>query len=413
MVQRKLDSELKKNMQELLVDPVWPAEIREQASRKLPGVIVADAGIDLESKTVKLCNSCWRSIKNAQLPLFALANGLWTGPVPPFRAVPTIPEQLLVSPERPKVYVLTLTELAGPGTGQKAFKPHTIVYPQDVASIVKQLPRDVNSLSDSLKVVFVGAKLPARDDPRMQNLLAVRPALIAEMLAFFKRNNPYFDDVKIDEQELRALAAVASDNKGDSIPDSVWDNIVHVEPKSVPAEDSGPSPDSMVHQEEGGTASGIVDVDALGISDNKQAAQAASVIVVPHGSEPTRAFGNPAFYARTFPFLFPYGRGGAWSPHQRRGRLSLRQWARRLINVERDSYRKHAGFLFLTYNLVQRADLCAQARLMVDSPFFSSTARALQQLTHENVRSLCWRAVPHYVYCVVCFLQGECDGAAN
>ena len=153
-VHLKLDATLKSSLKALLQNPRIASALADVASQAIPGAIIADAGIHMGALEpfITLCKHCERYITQGKLPRFALANNLWQGPTTPDLPEPTLAEQFLFARERCKLCVITLTEVAGPGTGQRAFKPHCIFFPTDIAATTKLLPFAVGSLADCIKV---------------------------------------------------------------------------------------------------------------------------------------------------------------------------------------------------------------------------------------------------------------------
>jgi hypothetical protein len=117
---------------------------------QLPLAVAASLSDDLVSFSV--CLECWGFIQRSKLPAMALANNMWLGPVPPELQNLTIPEKLLISPVRVKVYIFKLKAPVGPGTEQHAMKGQTIAFPQNVPAIFDALPTPTSSLPDAIKV---------------------------------------------------------------------------------------------------------------------------------------------------------------------------------------------------------------------------------------------------------------------
>jgi hypothetical protein len=174
----------------------------EAPSKVFTNLFFDDDAVDAKQSTVTLCTECHSALQRNRLPSLSLANSLWLGP--PVSADEfdlddmTLPEELLSCPNIGKLCLLTLREVAGPGTGHRGIKGHSIVFPQQTLAITQKLPHVYDALNDCLQVVFVGAKLPAADDPRLRKLLQVRGSVVARFLLWQKRTNPQFKDVEID-----------------------------------------------------------------------------------------------------------------------------------------------------------------------------------------------------------------------
>jgi hypothetical protein len=363
-------------------------------SRRFPGLLFDDDSIDAKKQTVTLCSPCHAALTRNQLPALSLANGLWFGPplgkdefdVEDMR----LPEELLASPNIGKLCVLTLLEVAGPGTGYRAYKGHTIVFPQQTLAITQKLPRVYDALSDCLQVVFVGSKLPARDDPRLQKVLSVRGSVVARFLLWQKRTNPWFKDIDVDGKALEALLEQKAD---EAVPENVYKAIKVVPPRDSLAEDHGPNPDAAVQQPEMFSTSAVFDVEANAVSNADQASAAlrgastdedAQILIVPRGRDPVNTFGNPSWWYLTFPRIFYRGIGAPMTEPDRVSHLSLRKWAAWAMRIRDTRVRRHPIIFFL-HNLIQRIALCASARLMVQLPSFRATAEQMQALNSQNV----------------------------
>ena len=131
---------------------------------ELPGLEIADirlfsqlplaaaAATTEDGKEFAVCFDCMRTIEHSKLPVMALANRLWRGPIPPQLIGLTIPEKLLICAVRVKIYIFKLKAPAGPGTEQHAMKGQTIAFPQNVPAIFNALPAPLATLPDALKV---------------------------------------------------------------------------------------------------------------------------------------------------------------------------------------------------------------------------------------------------------------------
>ena len=138
---------------------------------ELKGLPLESGSFDLASRTFTVCKECYRCVLHTKLPACALANRLWLGPVPPELQDLTVPERLLISPVRIKIYIVKLRASVGPGTEQSALKGQSIAFPQNVPAIYTMLPAPLSTLPESLKV--------RRSHFRGAQSLAVRFSLLA------------------------------------------------------------------------------------------------------------------------------------------------------------------------------------------------------------------------------------------
>jgi hypothetical protein len=132
----------------------WFPGIEQTLVSELQGLPVDPAGL-LDDGTLSVCKDCYGSLQRSKLPARALANWLWTGPVPPDLQGLTIPEKMLIAAIRVKIYILKLKAPVGPGTEQRGMKGQSIAFPQNTPAIFASLPAPLSTLPDALKVSFL------------------------------------------------------------------------------------------------------------------------------------------------------------------------------------------------------------------------------------------------------------------
>ena len=115
--------------------------------------LAATAAMSEDGQRFAICHECLRTVEHSKLPVMAMANRLWRGPTPAELVGLTIPEKLLISAVRVKVYIFKLKAPAGPGTEQHAMKGQTIAFPQNIPAIFNALP------TPSLRVLRSGSSI--------------------------------------------------------------------------------------------------------------------------------------------------------------------------------------------------------------------------------------------------------------
>ena len=96
-------------------------------------------------------------------PKFSVANDVWLGEVPVELEGLTIPEEKLMSLYCHNSCVIKLhSPFHSVTTSQAALKGNCITFLQNIPNIVTSLPLALDDLCDTLKVIFVGARLPSR-----------------------------------------------------------------------------------------------------------------------------------------------------------------------------------------------------------------------------------------------------------
>ena len=82
-------------------------------------------------------------------------------------------------------------------------------------------------------------------------------------------------------------------------------------------------------------SSGMVDLEASSVRTNDQMNSAIhslqGTLYVPHGTVPLTEYNNPNLWLGSYPWLFPYGRGGP--EIERKQRVSLKAYIKHLLSL--------------------------------------------------------------------------------
>ncbi|KAF8576530.1 hypothetical protein K439DRAFT_1366992 [Ramaria rubella] len=142
---------------------------------------------------VAICKSCLKSLKSQvnKPPALSLANRMWIGHVPWQLQVLSIPEQLLIAPVYPRVFVFKLT--------YKLNQP-------DVVAMIKGnlMPQPQTILASLLAVTFIGHG----DVPKswLKTTFRVRRQFVYEALLWLKTHNlKYYGNIDIDATRISSL----------------------------------------------------------------------------------------------------------------------------------------------------------------------------------------------------------------
>lgn len=160
-----------------------------------------------------VCTHCHRALRRARKPKYALANGLWIGNVPHELRDLTLPEQMLLSLQFPRVYIMKLypkdRQVAGhPEQLQRGMAGNLVSLACNVEKIVDMLtgnllPRPPRILASVIAVSFVGTgRLPKK---WLKETFRVRRRRVYEALLWLKNHNPLYADYNISEEQLNAL----------------------------------------------------------------------------------------------------------------------------------------------------------------------------------------------------------------
>ena len=145
-------------------------------------------------------------------------------------------------------------------------------------------------------------------------------------------------------------------------------NSIHVDPIAIAATTNDPEePDEAVLQRVG-----IIDLHGASVNEMDQERHAVEAAIrqcqetlfVPRSNIPVSEFQNPLLWSDGFPTLFPLGLGGG-DDMKRPVKLSLKEWARHMLNLKDDRFRLHPDFIFVVYNIIQRREVLQQSRLKV------------------------------------------------
>ena len=183
------------------------------------GIILYTGGLFQQNKMnmCTLCQKCHGSLSKGHIPKFSPANNMWLGDVPPELQELTIPEEKLLSLYRHNSCVIKLhSPFHSATTAQAALKGNCITFLQNVPDIVKSLPLRLDDLCDTLKVIFIGARLPERI--HLKKILTVRKKKIIEALQWLKKYNVLYQNVDISLENIAQLPE-------DDVPDCIMSTL--------------------------------------------------------------------------------------------------------------------------------------------------------------------------------------------
>ena len=386
VLERDITSNSRKPLSEIPHKELLSVENQEDPN-VLPEYVVDDlvlspGGIDNE-ENVLCCRTCLTSLNNNKLPALSIANGFQIGKTPPELSDLTLPEKVLISKNRAKLYVVTLHGSCGPQGQQKGLKGNTITFPQDVVKISTTLPNP-DTLVDDLKVVFVGKGRPTKE--MLKKVLTCRIDKIYTALNFLVQNNPEYANVSINTNV---------NLPDDDVPEEIMRTIDTQDPDDEDVADNTSytrqtdlndiPPDDIVMN-----SAGIVDIDGSTVPSTEQMESAISslqgTLVVPHGSIPVNEYNNPSLWYGAYPWLFPYERGGPET--QRKIKVGLRAYAKHMLRLADRKFSLDLSFKFHIFNVIQKRDVSYHTSLHVRRPAFHSTAARIDTLTPQAMEDL-------------------------
>ena len=367
-------------------------------------LLLSPGGVDRDE--IVCCNKCFNCLKSNKLPVYSIANNFQIGKTPPELSDLTLPEKLLISKCRPKMYVVKLRSIAGPQAQQKGLKGNTITFPQDVVKMASTLPANPDILADHIRVIFVGKSTPTSD--MLKKILTVRRDKVYHALSFLRANNPVYADVVISNQVLANLPT-------DDVPTQLMQTLeTHDDPDDKDADEHSTytpqtdlddvPPDTFVMN-----SVGMVDFQGTTVHSSDQMISAArnlqennstgstnetndstglqGTMIVPHGSVPVNEYNNPSLWYMSYPWLFPYGRGG---PEIGRNRelKGIRGYAKHVLQLADKKFSLDVSFKFHIFNIIQKRDVSYHTSMYVRKPGFDATARSIDALNSESLEQV-------------------------
>ncbi|CAM4811757.1 unnamed protein product [Rotaria magnacalcarata] len=354
-----------------------------------------------------VCTECWSALTKEKIPKFSATNKVWMGDIPKQLQGLTIPEQRLIALYRHNSCIVKLqSPFHSTSTAQSALKGNCISFPQDVINIATTLPLELDDLCDSLKIIFVGSRMPQRS--QLKHILTVRKKKIYDALQWLNQNNPLYRYITINQSTIDKLP-------DDDVPECLWATMeISNNTEAAESEKSSYIPDPLTNASESNitttvpiTASAVLDVNGTTVSSDDVAehllgqmkvrmsdktlgsqtdegAEQDPVYMIPRGSKPANEYSNPNLLLGVFPTLFPYG-FGALEDSSRPVQINFREHVRYLLSYGDRRFEEHYSFIFVLFNILQRRTACFHAQLMTSRPYFQQSAQLLETLSSEDV----------------------------
>ncbi|CAF2150657.1 unnamed protein product [Rotaria magnacalcarata] len=374
----------------------YEAGLRKTVDRKKRSLIHCD-----------VCTECWSSLAKEKIPKFSATNKVWMGDIPKQLQGLTIPEQRLIALYRHNSCIVKLqSPFHSTSTAQSALKGNCISFPQDVINIATTLPLDLDDLCDSLKIIFVGSRMPQRS--QLKHILTVRKKKIYDALQWLNQNNPLYRYITINQSTIDKLP-------DDDVPECLWATMeISNNTEAAESERSSYIPDPLTNASESNTAttvpitaSAVLDVNGTTVSaddvaehllgqmkirvsdktlerQSEEAAEQDPVYMIPRGNKPVNEYSNPNLLLGVFPTLFPYG-CGALEDSSRPVQINFREHVRYLLSYGDRRFEEHHSFIFVLFNILQRRTACFHAQLMTSRSYFQKSAQLLESLSSEDV----------------------------
>lgn len=118
---------------------------------EVPGPVIDNA-------CTQVCISCEEHIANGTVPINALANGLWLGPVPPQLTNLTFGECMLIARVKHNTCLVRVS------SGRAKMTANAIMFSSPIVKVYHKLPPSREELDEVLAFVFMGSAQPTEEE---------------------------------------------------------------------------------------------------------------------------------------------------------------------------------------------------------------------------------------------------------
>jgi Helitron helicase-like domain at N-terminus len=408
---------MKKSLNEL-TSISWRSEFSAPMREQLEPILRCENCFPRNDSLVTVCKICLKSIKRRKIPKTCTGNNMYVGcehlfPVALENLTPI--EEKLIGINASYGYItkfnVNKTKIEGV-TYRKHVKGHITVFPNDIDKLASTvLPHPLLATLENVHVIWTGPNKPCPED--VSKLLSVRKSKIFNALSWLIHNNPLYRDIRIDEREIEsweyeensdvpiilmnrleeeqetAPEKICTDQYvpkegGDALRETVSEKTMDelIEEMTCSNEKQNTEnehdlfSDSIV--EEQFDSSGMFPLDqsssildqskidfitgALDPGSDRNTLGDVTVgevgqrpyVRISHGNRFADTL-EKDFFPKTFPTLFPYGRGGPRSVGDQAVNHTLKQWSRTMLQRHGGRFAKHPVFLFFVFNKLVRA----------------------------------------------------------
>jgi hypothetical protein len=220
-------------------------------------------------------------------------------------------EELLLSFNNPHITIITLKTEKNIESGT-SLKGNIIVYANNVENVVNKFPRNIDTLSNVIHVMFTGKIWNSRS---LKKICEVRYKLVIDWLHWLIANNHLYQNIDIDQHFEQRCIDLLDEN---GVPRCLSVNRSHFEHDTS----------SIVDEQSGYVEQEVNDYDVqfhriCSIDPDPTLSESESLInllrfplYVHHHGSPINRFKDPFFFEKSFVSIFPYGVGGL-SNHDR------------------------------------------------------------------------------------------------
>jgi hypothetical protein len=270
------------------------------------------------------------------MPVEALANFRWIGPMPEELKELTWVEEALVARSHLFGRIFRLEERKNQEPAYSSLKGHIVLVPQNTMRLLDILPISPDALADIAHVVWVGKSQP--DITKMSPQFTVRKSKVIAALDWLCGHHEDYRNVTVDAAELDKWPSVF-------ITEALLSSIAQVRSGAVEnaMQDGFATEEFDVEEFEGtipNTVSGIIDVNNISqprhlkvlqeLQSLQQLQDGLTINVVP-GSKVLEHYQEPTYFTSAFPTLFPWGTGKHIDARREKCELQLQTWIQLLL----------------------------------------------------------------------------------
>ncbi|KAK4702598.1 hypothetical protein P7C70_g3623, partial [Phenoliferia sp. Uapishka_3] len=358
--------------------------------------------------SIYLCDPCFRDLLRGARPDAALANGTWTGPVPPELQALTLAEQVVLGVSRSSqaavFYLKSPVNDQDPLARQRATKGHFVSWPQftnRVLEAITNLPIPPAELPKLLHITVVGP--PPYDKNALRKVFAVSPSRLRSAWNFLRTRNPVYEGVTWDESvALQYDGGIPHTIKETHVEDTGMEEAERAGyvPLSAMMEsfDAGDLSEDDLERDIPISSSGVVDGNGMRGDTQERRSGAIEAVLDPSSksqlvlprSTVLDSFFDPATMPRLCIAAYPYGVGGfrdnETSAYQ--SAPSLGTHIRTLLLRHDQRFAEHPFWLFYAFDMKQRMLVSKNTKVRMERSSGRRAASGIAGLTVNNLSTL-------------------------
>ncbi|KDR72196.1 hypothetical protein GALMADRAFT_74100, partial [Galerina marginata CBS 339.88] len=333
------------------------------------------AGPILDPMCTGVCSQCDNILKQKEMPLNALANGLWVGEIPEELQNLTFAEQMLIPTIRHNRCLVRVS------SGRAKMIANVVMLNNPIPQIYKVLPPPRSELDEVLAFVYLGSTAPTPDDFARTPLL-VRRNKVANALNWLKLNHRGYEDLIISNENLlsypeHGIPVAVDFRQTESDSNKLASEMSLNDNEIEEGTEDGPCP-FTVHALTGEEYS-TLSPKAMKAMALRHLQAGGKVLGIGHDGNPLSMYDNPDAYPNMFPWLFPYGYGGLGQHHLKRN-LSEVAHKKHLLLYHDKRFQMDVHFPIIAFNHEQMKSAITGSFLASKRSNFASVADRLSRL---------------------------------